>query len=159
MFPAAALKEGTMAEAKLAPNLPDWMVEHANRYVASGGTDGHMYKINVPPRGEITVPALLLTTTGRKSGDKFMFPLFYGTDGGSYFVIASKGGAQKGARILAALRRLSAQDRARDTGGRTGSSLLGYLVASHRSDGMALFARLFHFALTGMRGPLTLPDH
>jgi len=36
MFPAA-LKEGTMAEAKLAPNLPDWMVEHANRYLASGG--------------------------------------------------------------------------------------------------------------------------
>jgi len=25
-----------MAEAKLAPNLPDWMVEHANRYLASG---------------------------------------------------------------------------------------------------------------------------
>jgi deazaflavin-dependent oxidoreductase (nitroreductase family) len=92
MFPAA-LKEGTMAEAKLAPNLPDWMVEHANRYLASGGTDGHMYKTTVPGLGEITAPALLLTTTGRKSGDKFIFPLFYGTDGGSYFVIASKGGA------------------------------------------------------------------
>jgi deazaflavin-dependent oxidoreductase (nitroreductase family) len=92
MVPAAS-KEGTMAEAKLAPNLPDWMVEHANRYLASGGTDGHMYKISVPRQGEITAPALLLTTTGRKSGDKFIFPLFYGTDGGSYFVIASKGGA------------------------------------------------------------------
>ena len=92
MFPAA-LKEGTMAEAKLAPNLPAWMVEHANRYLASGGTDGHMYKINVPGRGEITAPALLLTTIGRKSGEKFMFPLFYGTDGDSYFVVASKGGA------------------------------------------------------------------
>ena len=34
--------EGTMAEAKLAPNLPDWMLEHANRYLASGGTDGQM---------------------------------------------------------------------------------------------------------------------
>ena len=33
-----------MAEAKLAPNLPDWMVEHANLYRSSGGTDGHMYK-------------------------------------------------------------------------------------------------------------------
>jgi deazaflavin-dependent oxidoreductase (nitroreductase family) len=92
MFPAA-LKEDTMAEAKLAPNLPDWMVEHANRYLDSGGADGHMYKVTVPQRGEITAPALLLTTTGRKSGDKFIFPLFYGTDGGSYFVIASKGGA------------------------------------------------------------------
>ena len=63
-----------MAEAKLAPNLPDWMVQHANRYIASGGTDGHLYKINVPGRGEITAPALLLTTTGRKSGEKFIFP-------------------------------------------------------------------------------------
>ncbi len=90
---SAALMEGAMAEAKLAPNLPDWMVEHANRYLASGGTDGHMYKVTVPGQGEITAPALLLTTTGRKSGDKFIFPLFYGTDGGSYFVIASKGGA------------------------------------------------------------------
>src|SRR5260370_14722646 len=52
-----------------------------------------MYKRNVPGRGEMTEPALLLTTTGRKSGEKFIFPLFYGTDGGSYFVIASKGGA------------------------------------------------------------------
>jgi deazaflavin-dependent oxidoreductase (nitroreductase family) len=82
-----------MAEAKLAPNLPGWILEHANRYIASGGTDGHMYKATVPGRGEITAPSLLLTTTGRKSGDKFIFPLFYGTDGGSYFVIASKGGA------------------------------------------------------------------
>jgi hypothetical protein len=72
----ATLKEAMMAEAKLAPNLPDWMVEHANRYLASGGTDGHTYKIHVPGRGEITAPALLLTTTGRKSGEKFIFPLF-----------------------------------------------------------------------------------
>ena len=42
---------------------------------------------------EITVPSLLLTTTGRKSGEQFIFPLFYGESGNSYFVIASKGGA------------------------------------------------------------------
>jgi deazaflavin-dependent oxidoreductase (nitroreductase family) len=41
----------------------------------------------------MSVPSLLLTTTGRKSGEKFLFPLFYGETGGSYFVIASKGGA------------------------------------------------------------------
>jgi len=77
MFPAT-LKEGTMAEAKLAPNLPEWMVEHANRYLASGGTDGHMYKTTVPQRGEITAPALLLTTTGRKSGDSSYSRCFTG---------------------------------------------------------------------------------
>jgi proline iminopeptidase len=82
-----------MAEAKLAPKLPDWMVEHANRYLASGGTDGHIYRVTQPGRPDLTVPSLLLTTTGRRSGEKFVFPLFYGKAGDSYFVIASKGGA------------------------------------------------------------------
>lgn len=82
-----------MAEARLAPNLPDWMVKHANRYLESGGSDGHMYKMTPPDRPELTVPSLLLTTTGRKSGERFIFPLFYGTQGDSYFVVASKGGA------------------------------------------------------------------
>jgi deazaflavin-dependent oxidoreductase (nitroreductase family) len=41
----------------------------------------------------MTVPALLLTTTGRKSGERFIFPLFYGKTGDSYIVVASKGGA------------------------------------------------------------------
>ena len=82
-----------MTEAKLAPNLPDWMVDHANRYLASGGTDGHIYKMTQPGRPEMNVPSLLLTTTGRKSGEKYVFPLFYGEDGNSYIVVASKGGA------------------------------------------------------------------
>ncbi len=82
-----------MAEAKLAPNLPQWMVDHANRYLSSAGTDGHMYKANPPGYGERTVPSLLLTTTGRKSGEKFIFPLYYGETGNSYIIVASKGGA------------------------------------------------------------------
>ena len=82
-----------MPEAKLAPNLPPWMLEHTNRYLASGGTDGHMYKMAQPGRPEITVPSLLLTTTGRKSGEKYIFPLFYGDHGTSYIIVASKGGA------------------------------------------------------------------
>jgi proline iminopeptidase len=82
-----------MAEAKLAPNLPDWMLEHANRYLSSGGTDGHMYKVTVPQHGELTVPALLLTTTGRKSGESRELPLIYGVSGDDYLIVASKGGA------------------------------------------------------------------
>jgi hypothetical protein len=77
-------KEPDMAEAKLAPNLPNWMVQHANRYLSSGGKDGHQYKMAQPGRPEITVPSLLLTTTGRKSGEQFIFPLFYGESGNSY---------------------------------------------------------------------------
>ena len=82
-----------MTETKLAPNLPQWMQDHAARYLSSGGTDGHMYTIDRPGVPALSVPSLLLTTTGRKSGEKYMFPLFYGSEGGSYFVIASKGGA------------------------------------------------------------------
>jgi deazaflavin-dependent oxidoreductase (nitroreductase family) len=82
-----------MTEAKLAPNLPDWMVEHANRYLSSGGADGHMYKMSQPGQPDLTVPSLLLTTTGRKLGEQFIFPPFYGKTGNSYIVVASKGGA------------------------------------------------------------------
>ncbi|MDR3533703.1 MAG: nitroreductase family deazaflavin-dependent oxidoreductase [Rhodopila sp.] len=82
-----------MTETKLAPNLPQWMKDHVARYLSSGGTDGHVYTIAPPGKPEIAVPSLLLTTTGRKSGEKYLFPLFYGNAGGSYFVIASKGGA------------------------------------------------------------------
>lgn len=82
-----------MSTARLAPNLPDWMLEHARRYMASGGADGHLYTITPAGQPELTVPSLLLTTTGRKSGEKFIFPLFYGRVGDSYFVVASKGGA------------------------------------------------------------------
>jgi proline iminopeptidase len=82
-----------MTDARLAPNLPDWMLAHANRYISSGGTEGHMYTIAPPGYAEMTVPALLLTTTGRKSGEKFIFPLFYGQEGNSYIIVASKGGA------------------------------------------------------------------
>ena len=39
------------------------------------------------------MPSLLLTTTGRKSGRKYIIPLFYGKAGNSYFIVASKGGA------------------------------------------------------------------
>jgi proline iminopeptidase len=82
-----------MPDAKLAPNLPQWMQDHTHRYLSSGGTDGHIYTVNRPGLPDLAVPSLLLTTTGRKSGERFMFPLFYGQAGDSYFVIASKGGA------------------------------------------------------------------
>jgi proline iminopeptidase len=82
-----------MAEARLATNLAKWQLDHANRYLSSGGTDGHMYTITPPGYAEMTVPSLLLTTTGRKSGERLIFPLFYGRVGDSYIIVASKGGA------------------------------------------------------------------
>ena len=49
-----------MTEAKLAPNLPGWMLDHTNRYLSSGGTDGHMYKVTPPGYSEMIVPSFAL---------------------------------------------------------------------------------------------------
>ena len=63
--------------------LPDWAVDHMNRYLETNGEDGHIW------RG---VPTLLLTTTGRSSGAPRMLPLISGTDGDDHIIVASKGG-------------------------------------------------------------------
>ena len=81
-----------MPDAKLAPNLPDWMVEHANRYISSGGADGHMYKMTQPGRSQLTVPSLLLTTTGRKSGQLRTCPVVYLEDDGRFVIINTNAG-------------------------------------------------------------------
>jgi proline iminopeptidase len=83
-----------MAEAKLAPKMQEWQVEHTNLYLKSGGKEGHVMK-RTPPGGypEMDTYSLLLTTTGRKSGEKYVFPLYYGETGSSYILVASKGGA------------------------------------------------------------------
>ncbi len=61
-----------------------WVREHLERYLQTDGEDGHIW------RG---VPTLLLTTTGRKSGEPYTTPLIYGEDAGRYVVVASRGGA------------------------------------------------------------------
>jgi deazaflavin-dependent oxidoreductase (nitroreductase family) len=59
--------------------------EHVRRYRETGGKVGHIW------REGATI--LLLTTTGRKSGEKRTVPLIYAQDGDRYVIIASKGGA------------------------------------------------------------------
>ena len=78
-----------MSEAKVPDGALDWVRDHVRRYLATDGADGHMFSAGkMKP-----VPTLLLTTTGRKSGDRFIMPLIYGKAGDGYVVIASKGGA------------------------------------------------------------------
>ena len=58
--------------------------EHVKRYVETDGAEGHEW------RG---TSVLILTTTGRHSGEARSTPLIYGRDGEDYLVVASKGGA------------------------------------------------------------------
>jgi deazaflavin-dependent oxidoreductase (nitroreductase family) len=57
--------------------------EHVDRYRETDGEEGHDW------RGTQT---LLLTTTGRKSGEKRTTPLIYGESGDAVLVVASNGG-------------------------------------------------------------------
>jgi len=59
--------------------------EHVKRYRETGGEVGHIWK-----EGSTV---LLLTTTGRKSGEPRTTPLIYAQDGDRYVIVASKGGA------------------------------------------------------------------
>ena len=58
--------------------------EHVDRYRATDGVEGHDW------RGTQT---LLLTTTGRKSGEQRTTPLIYGENGDDVLIVASKGGS------------------------------------------------------------------
>ncbi len=61
--------------------------EHVERYRATGGEEGHEW------RGTRT---LLLTTTGRKSGEQRTAPLIYAPYGDdSFTIVASKGGSDE----------------------------------------------------------------
>ena len=71
---------------------PDWVAEHLRRYRESGGAEGHLFDATIAGVPGL-VPCLLLTTIGRRSGEKRTSPLFYGTAGEAYVIIGSKGGA------------------------------------------------------------------
>ncbi|MQY02026.1 nitroreductase family deazaflavin-dependent oxidoreductase [Actinomadura macrotermitis] len=60
--------------------------EHVQRYQETGGREGHDWQ------GTVT---LLLTTTGRKSGESRTTPLIYQKAGDDYVIVASKGGADE----------------------------------------------------------------
>ena len=57
----------------------NWIEDHLNRYLETDGEDGHIFS---------GVPTLLLTTTGRKTGQPYTTPLIYGQDGDCYLLVA-----------------------------------------------------------------------
>jgi deazaflavin-dependent oxidoreductase (nitroreductase family) len=60
--------------------------EHVERYRATDGAEGHEWQ---------GTQTLLLTTTGRKSGEPRTTPLIYAPAGDSYAIVASRGGSDE----------------------------------------------------------------
>ncbi|PZG43971.1 nitroreductase family deazaflavin-dependent oxidoreductase [Spongiactinospora gelatinilytica] len=58
--------------------------EHVERYQATDGAEGHDWN---------GTTALLLTTTGRRSGKRYTTPLIYQRHGDDYLIVASHGGS------------------------------------------------------------------
>jgi deazaflavin-dependent oxidoreductase (nitroreductase family) len=71
-------------DAYEAPDLLLLGEEHVRRYQETDGEVGYIWN---------GVPILLLTTTGRKSGQPRTTPLIHARDGDDYLVVASMGGA------------------------------------------------------------------
>jgi deazaflavin-dependent oxidoreductase (nitroreductase family) len=84
--------EDIMAEASVSKELPDWIKDHLQRYLATDGADGYLWDASMGG-GKGMVPTLLLTTVGRKSGRELLLPLIFGMSGSDYVIVASKGGA------------------------------------------------------------------
>ena len=60
--------------------------EHVRRYQQTDGAEGHDWQ---------GTTVLILTTTGRRSGEARSTPLIYGKRGDDHVVVASKGGAEE----------------------------------------------------------------
>ena len=60
--------------------------EHVRRYLETDGEVGYRWRNGAP--------ILILTTTGRRSGEPRPKPLIFGEDDGRYVVVASRGGAK-----------------------------------------------------------------
>ncbi len=67
-----------------APDLQMVGEEHVRRYRETNGEVGYLWN---------GVPSLLLTTTGRRSGQPRTNALIFGQDGDDFLVVASMGGA------------------------------------------------------------------
>lgn len=75
-----------MINSKIVDSPVGWVQDHIRSYIETNGQEGHIW------RG---VPTLLLTTTGRKSGQLRRTALIYGRDGDEFVIVGSKGGAPK----------------------------------------------------------------
>jgi len=74
----------TSAPGYAPPDLSLVGEAHVRRYLETDGAVGHVWN---------GAPCLLLTTTGRKSGQARQIAIIYSRDGPNFVLIASKGGS------------------------------------------------------------------
>ena len=78
--------------AEIRDTRKDFMTEHREMYLQSGGAKGHILDITAVGGHSFTTHCMI-KYTGRKSGKVFITPLIYGDIGGEVVIVASKGGA------------------------------------------------------------------
>lgn len=72
----------------------DWVAEHREMYLKSGGTEGHIMDITAVG-GRNFATHCMIKYKGRKSGKTFITTLCYGDIGGEVVIVGSKGGADQ----------------------------------------------------------------
>ena len=77
---------------EIAAVRKDWIAEHREMYLNSGGAQGHIMDITAVG-GKSFATHCLVKYVGRKSGKVFITPLCYADIGGEVVIVASKGGA------------------------------------------------------------------
>jgi deazaflavin-dependent oxidoreductase (nitroreductase family) len=80
------------SSAEIKDSRIDWMTQHREMYLRSGGTKGHIMDLTAVGAHAYGAHCLV-KYKGRKSGKTFITPLCYGVIGGEVVIVASKGGA------------------------------------------------------------------
>jgi deazaflavin-dependent oxidoreductase (nitroreductase family) len=80
------------SSAAIRETRKDWITEHREMYLRSGGAEGHVMDV-VAVGGHAFTTHCLIKYKGRKSGKTYITPLIYGDIGGEVVIVASKGGA------------------------------------------------------------------
>ncbi|MCJ2188795.1 nitroreductase/quinone reductase family protein [Novosphingobium beihaiensis] len=80
------------SSAAIRDTRKDWITEHRDMYLSSGGAQGHIMDVSAVG-GRSFATHCMIKYTGRKSGKVFITPLCYADIGGEVVICASKGGA------------------------------------------------------------------
>ncbi len=82
------------SSAAISATRRDWVAEHREMYLRSGGAEGHIMDITAVG-GRNFATHCMIKYKGRKSGKTFITALCYGDIGGEVVICASKGGADE----------------------------------------------------------------